>query len=138
MRARVRAARVHDEGNAPPAALRGWNAPERPAALRGWRCVMQLVLVAVVLGLALPPQVAASSADGVAWATRGYPTFADMGGQPYTVSYDKRSLQIAGQPALFLSGAIHPPRGTPEMWSGWLEHAKANHLNMVQVYIFWK
>lgn len=79
-----------------------------------------------------------SLAHGAPWEKPGYPTFADMGGKPYTVSYDKRALQIAGEPALFVSGAIHPPRGTPEMWGGWFEHAKANNLNMVQVYIFWK
>lgn len=66
-----------------------------------------------------------------------YPTFADMGGKPYSVSYDKRSLRIAGKPALFVSGAIHPPRGTPEMWQGWFDMARLNNLNMVQVYIFW-
>ena len=90
-------------------------------------------LLTACLALALAQ---AASAAG-AWEKPGFPTFADMGGKPYTVSYDKRALQIEGEPALFVSGAIHPPRGTPEMWSGWFEHAKANNLNMVQVYIFW-
>ena len=70
-------------------------------------------------------------------AIPNYPTFADMGGKPYSVTYDKRSLKIAGEPALFVSGAIHPPRGTPAMWEGWFEKAKQNNLNMIQVYIFW-
>ena len=59
------------------------------------------------------------------------------GASVFLVGYDKRALQIAGEPALFVSGAIHPPRGTPEMWSGWFAKAKENNLNMVQVYIFW-
>ena len=92
--------------------------------------------MAHVLAAPLLLLLAGGVADA-AWAKPGYPTFADMGGKPYTVGYDKRALQIAGEPALFVSGAIHPPRGTPEMWSGWFAKAKENNLNMVQVYIFW-
>ena len=36
-------------------------------------------------------------------------------------------------PALFVSGAIHPPRGTPAMWRTWMKEAVHNGLNMVQV-----
>ena len=68
----------------------------------------------------------------------GYPQYADLAGTgAYTVKYDKRSLIIAGKPALFVSGAIHPPRGSPAMWGTWFRLAKENGLNMVQVYIFW-
>ena len=93
----------------------------------------------MMVGLLLLLPLACCTASAAApWKMPGYPTYADMSGKPYTVGYDERALQIAGEPALFVSGAVHPPRGTPEMWSGWFENAKANNLNMVQVYIFWK
>ena len=89
---------------------------------------MMFPVAALLLVLALPfaPPAAAASIPG-------YPTFADMKGQPYSVTYDKRSLKIAGEAALFVSGAIHPPRGTPGMWAGWFKKAKRNNLNMIQV-----
>jgi beta-galactosidase GanA len=58
-------------------------------------------------------------------------------GKSYTVGFDKRALTINNKHAIFLSGAVHPPRGTPEMWDGWFDNAKKNNLNMLQVYIFW-
>jgi beta-galactosidase GanA len=66
-----------------------------------------------------------------------FPSFADFEGLPYTVSYDARALTLSGQRALFLSGAMHPPRGSPEQWDGWFAQARRNGLNMVQVYVFW-
>lgn len=70
-------------------------------------------------------------------ASPAYPMYSDYKGQSYNVTYDKRALKLNGQRAIFLSGALHPPRGSPEMWQGWFDEAKANGLNMVQVYIFW-
>ena len=72
-----------------------------------------------------------------ATASPSYPSYADFGGQAYNVSYDKRALTLNGEGALFLSGAVHPPRGTPDDWQGWFASAKANGLNMLQVYVFW-
>eukprot|EP00040_Diaphanoeca_grandis_P031845 m.191403 g.191403 ORF g.191403 m.191403 type:complete len:783 (+) comp32431_c0_seq1:96-2444(+) len=69
--------------------------------------------------------------------TGGYASYSDLDGKPYTVTFDQRSLKINGAPTLFVSGAIHPPRGTPAMWQTWFRLAKANGLNMIQVYIFW-
>jgi beta-galactosidase GanA len=69
-----------------------------------------------------------SCADGSAYAS-----FGDFKGQPYTVGFDKRTITINGEHSLFISGAIHPPRGTPQMWDGWFDQAKKNGLNMVQV-----
>ena len=66
-----------------------------------------------------------------------FPSFSDLGGAPYNVSYDKRALMINGEHALFLSGSVHPPRGTPDDWQTWIALAKKNNLNMLQVYIFW-
>ena len=66
-----------------------------------------------------------------------YPTFDEMNGVPYNVSYDKRALMLDGKHALFVSGAVHPPRGTPDDWNTWITLAKKNNINMLQVYIFW-
>ena len=84
------------------------------------------------------------AADGVSSITapspvtvESYPQFASFGGAPYNVSYDKRALTLNGQEVLFISGAVHPPRGTPDDWKTWLRTARQNGLNMVQVYIFW-
>ena len=79
----------------------------------------------------------AAAALGVASATASYPSFAELAGKPYKVTYDKRALKIEGEHALFVSGAVLPPRGSPSMWRTWLAEAKANGLNMVQVCIFW-
>jgi beta-galactosidase GanA len=81
--------------------------------------------------------LAAAAALGVASAASSYPSFAELSGKPYNVTYDERALKIDGEHALFVSGAVHPPRGSPAMWRTWLAEAKANGLNMVQVYIFW-
>ena len=36
--------------------------------------------------------------------------FSDLGGKPYSVSFDKRSIRMDGKPAMLLSGSIHYPR----------------------------
>ena len=91
-----------------------------------------LALASLLLAAAAATTTAAAAAG-----SPSYPQFSDMESQPYKVSYDKRALTINGEHALFVSGAIHPPRGTPAMWRTWLAQAKTNGLNMVQVYIFW-
>ena len=70
-------------------------------------------------------------------ASTAYPAFSDYAGKAYNVSYDQRALTLNGEHAFFLSGAVHPPRGTQDDWDSWFSSAKANGLNMVQVYIFW-
>ena len=91
-----------------------------------------------------------------------FPTFDEMKGKPYNVSYDKRALTLNGEHVLFISGAVHPPRvrscacgcsglderfisrkiylacqGSPQDWDSWIALAKKNNINMLQVYIFW-
>ena len=63
----------------------------------------------------------------------GYLSYDDYRGTAFNVSYDGRSLIVDGARSLFISGATHPPRGTPEMWKGWMQAARENGLNMVQV-----
>lgn len=95
-------------------------------------------LATAVVALALMGSFAATAAAAaIVGDSPAFPSFAAFGGRPYTVAYDKRALTLNGGHALFLSGAVHPPRGSPAMWDGWLQRAVDNGLNMVQVYIFW-
>nr|GMC47596.1 beta-galactosidase-like [Ipomoea batatas] len=54
-----------------------------------------------------------------------------------SVSYDKHSFIINGQRKILLSGSIHYPRSTPEMWPDLLKKAKEGGLDVVQTYVFW-
>ncbi|KAL5974513.1 hypothetical protein ACLOJK_031178 [Asimina triloba] len=53
------------------------------------------------------------------------------------VSYDSRAITIDGQRRLILSGAIHYPRSTPEMWPDLMQKAKDGGLNTIETYVFW-
>jgi beta-galactosidase len=53
------------------------------------------------------------------------------------VTYDHRSIIINGQRQLLLTGSIHYPRSTPEMWPYLLQRAKAAGLNAIDTYVFW-
>ncbi|KAG2657106.1 hypothetical protein PVAP13_1KG193300 [Panicum virgatum] len=53
------------------------------------------------------------------------------------VSYDHRSLVINGRRRILISGSIHYPRSTPEMWPGLIQKAKDGGLDVVQTYVFW-
>ena len=82
------------------------------------------------------PHVITASLIGATSAST-FPSFSAFRGAAYSVGYDARALTLDGEHALFLSGAIHPPRGTPEQWDDWFAQSKRNGLNMVQVYVFW-
>ena len=64
-------------------------------------------------------------------------TFEAMKGAPYSVTADEHSLMINGSRSLYLSGSIHYPRSTPQMWDGLLAEAKAGGLTMITLYVFW-
>ena len=70
-------------------------------------------------------------------APSAFPSYSGFAGGAYTVSYDARALTLNDDRAMFVSGALHPPRGTPETWDSWFALARKNGLNMVQVYVFW-
>ncbi|XP_062223712.1 beta-galactosidase 4 [Phragmites australis] len=53
------------------------------------------------------------------------------------VSYDHRSLVINGRRRILISGSIHYPRSTPEMWPGLIQKAKDGGLDVIQTYVFW-
>ncbi|MBC8170358.1 MAG: beta-galactosidase, partial [Anaerolineae bacterium] len=53
------------------------------------------------------------------------------------VNYDRRAITIDNQRILLLSGAVHYPRSTPEMWSQLMQRSKAAGLNTIETYVFW-
>ncbi|RDX60116.1 hypothetical protein CR513_61773, partial [Mucuna pruriens] len=54
-----------------------------------------------------------------------------------TVTYDYKGIIINGQKKLLLSGSIHYPRSTPEMWPDLIQKAKDGGLDVIQTYVFW-
>ncbi|KAL6212866.1 hypothetical protein ACLB2K_018081 [Fragaria x ananassa] len=54
-----------------------------------------------------------------------------------TVSYDKKAIRINGRRKLLISGSIHYPRSTPEMWEGLVQKAKDGGLDVIDTYVFW-
>ena len=92
-----------------------------------------LILLAVFAGNAMDG-TAVSSASQTADIVRSY---ADMGGMPYNVSYNSRSILVGGKPVLLLSGSVHYTRSTPEMWPIIFAKMKAAGLNAVESYVFW-
>ncbi|KAK9113047.1 hypothetical protein Scep_020566 [Stephania cephalantha] len=53
------------------------------------------------------------------------------------VTYDRKSLIINGHRRILISGSIHYPRSTPEMWEDLVQKAKDGGLDVVQTYVFW-
>jgi hypothetical protein len=52
--------------------------------------------------------------------------------------FDARSLIIDDERKLILSGAVHYPRSTPEMWPEILRKSKRAGLNCIDTYVFWE
>jgi beta-galactosidase len=57
---------------------------------------------------------------------------------PPAITYDGRSLIINGKRTLLISGAMHYPRSTPDMWPQMLKQSKAAGLNCIETYVFWE
>ncbi|CAH9130257.1 unnamed protein product [Cuscuta epithymum] len=53
------------------------------------------------------------------------------------VTYDHRALVIDGQRRLLISGSIHYPRSTPEMWPDLIQKSKDGGLDVIETYVFW-
>ncbi|XP_019151747.1 PREDICTED: beta-galactosidase 15-like [Ipomoea nil] len=53
------------------------------------------------------------------------------------VTYDNRALKINGQRKLIISGSIHYPRSTTQMWPSLIKKAKDGGLNTIETYVFW-
>ncbi|KVH92926.1 D-galactoside/L-rhamnose binding SUEL lectin domain-containing protein, partial [Cynara cardunculus var. scolymus] len=54
-----------------------------------------------------------------------------------SVSYDHKAISINGQRKILISGSIHYPRSTPEMWPELIQKAKEGGLDVIQTYVFW-
>ncbi|KAM7502069.1 hypothetical protein LguiB_000973 [Lonicera macranthoides] len=53
------------------------------------------------------------------------------------VSYDHRALVIDGKRRVLISGSIHYPRSTPEMWPDLIQKSKDGGLDVIETYVFW-
>ncbi|KAL5572484.1 hypothetical protein UlMin_022081 [Ulmus minor] len=54
-----------------------------------------------------------------------------------SVSYDSRAIVVNGKRRILISGSIHYPRSTPEMWPDLIQKAKNGGLDVIQTYVFW-
>ncbi|XP_065047483.1 beta-galactosidase-like [Musa acuminata AAA Group] len=54
-----------------------------------------------------------------------------------SVSYDHKAIIVNGQRRILISGSIHYPRSTPEMWPDLIRKAKDGGLDVIQTYVFW-
>ncbi|KAK9937829.1 hypothetical protein M0R45_014597 [Rubus argutus] len=56
---------------------------------------------------------------------------------PVAVGHDGRAITINGDRRILISGSIHYPRSTPEMWPDLIQKAKDGGLNAIETYVFW-
>ncbi|XP_010262131.1 PREDICTED: beta-galactosidase isoform X1 [Nelumbo nucifera] len=54
-----------------------------------------------------------------------------------SVTYDQKAIVINGKRRILISGSIHYPRSTPEMWPDLIQKAKDGGLDVIQTYVFW-
>ncbi|KAF8085624.1 hypothetical protein N665_0656s0003 [Sinapis alba] len=54
-----------------------------------------------------------------------------------SVTYDHRALVIDGKRKILISGSIHYPRSTPEMWPDLIQKSKDGGLDVIETYVFW-
>lgn len=54
-----------------------------------------------------------------------------------SVSYDSKAIIVNGQRRILISGSIHYPRSSPEMWPDLIQKAKDGGLDVIQTYVFW-
>ncbi|OAY28309.2 hypothetical protein MANES_15G055700v8 [Manihot esculenta] len=57
--------------------------------------------------------------------------------KPFNVTYDHRALIIDGHRRMLISGGIHYPRATPEMWPDLIAKSKEGGVDVIQTYVFW-
>ncbi|MQL82322.1 hypothetical protein Taro_014801 [Colocasia esculenta] len=58
-------------------------------------------------------------------------------GEAANVTYDHRAVVINGQRRVLVSGSIHYPRSTPEMWPDLIQKSKDGGLDVIETYVFW-
>ncbi|KAG7023656.1 hypothetical protein SDJN02_14682 [Cucurbita argyrosperma subsp. argyrosperma] len=54
-----------------------------------------------------------------------------------SVSYDHKAIIIDGRRRILISGSIHYPRSTPQMWPDLIQKAKDGGLDVIDTYVFW-
>ncbi|KAL3505338.1 hypothetical protein ACH5RR_035179 [Cinchona calisaya] len=54
-----------------------------------------------------------------------------------SVTYDNKAIIINGQRRILISGSIHYPRSTPDMWEDLIMKAKNAGLDVIDTYVFW-
>uniref|UniRef100_A0A0A0LWG9 beta-galactosidase n=1 Tax=Cucumis sativus TaxID=3659 RepID=A0A0A0LWG9_CUCSA len=53
------------------------------------------------------------------------------------VTYDEKAIIINDQRRILISGSIHYPRSTPQMWPDLIQKAKDGGLDIIETYVFW-
>ncbi|KAK4490681.1 hypothetical protein RD792_001373 [Penstemon davidsonii] len=54
-----------------------------------------------------------------------------------SVTYDRKAIVINGQRRILISGSIHYPRSTPQMWEDLINKAKEGGVDVIETYVFW-
>ncbi|MCD7462852.1 hypothetical protein HAX54_049468 [Datura stramonium] len=54
-----------------------------------------------------------------------------------SLTYDDRAILINGKRRILISGYIHYPRSTPEMWPDLIQKAKDGGLDVIETCVFW-
>ncbi|XP_022147716.1 beta-galactosidase-like [Momordica charantia] len=54
-----------------------------------------------------------------------------------SVTYDHKAIIINGRRRILISGSIHYPRSTPQMWPDLIQKAKDGGLDVIETYVFW-
>lgn len=67
----------------------------------------------------------------------GVITYDSLAGEPYSITFDNRSLFVNGRRSLFHSFGLHLTRSLPGAWPDLFAKAKADGYNMIQTYVFW-
>ncbi|KAJ4966033.1 hypothetical protein NE237_017882 [Protea cynaroides] len=60
-----------------------------------------------------------------------------MGLVQCSVTYDRKAIIINGQRRILISGSIHYPRSTPDMWADLIHKAKGGGVDVIDTYVFW-
>lgn len=91
------------------------------------------LLVALAVASHLHPRAAALSPPPapVASGPGFVADYSALGGKPFTVSWDSRSMRFNGLPALLQSGSIHYTRSTPSQWPHLFAEARAAQYHRV-------
>lgn len=55
----------------------------------------------------------------------------------YKVDFDSRAFTIDGKRQLLVAGSVHYPRASSAEWPHILSEAKANGINLIEMYVFW-